>query len=229
MVIGISTSESEFGNLPLSSLSKFGTWSSLVILTVRTWAIWGRGKWIGFILLVVAIMALTPVIVIEDIYLKSVICELSFGLWTSVNHLTFSRLIASNATTSRVSNRTFVSLLVRGNDQRVSVVCPHLQAPSLQAASLLWLLSKHVNFSLIPYPTYIDLPSTTSCTGVNSDENFPSTYVHAFFFPHPRWNSWLVRRSGRSSLLTKVLRDGILFCDSFMTDHAHQLSRNNVL
>ena len=80
MVIGISTSESEFGNLPLSSLSKFGTWSSLVILTVRTWAIWGRGKWIGFLLLAVSIMALTPVIVIEGIYLKSVICESSFHL-----------------------------------------------------------------------------------------------------------------------------------------------------
>lgn len=48
---------------------------SPVILVVRTWAIWGRGKRIGYALLAASILAVVPVLVIENIFLKSIVCE----------------------------------------------------------------------------------------------------------------------------------------------------------
>ncbi|TCD64262.1 hypothetical protein EIP91_004301 [Steccherinum ochraceum] len=42
-----------------------------IILVVRTWAIWGRSKRIGIALGVVSVVALTPVLVIEHLFLNS--------------------------------------------------------------------------------------------------------------------------------------------------------------
>ncbi|KAJ3482312.1 hypothetical protein NLI96_g7065 [Meripilus lineatus] len=44
-----------------------------IILVVRTWAIWGRGKRIGYALLAASILAVVPVLVIENIFLKSIV------------------------------------------------------------------------------------------------------------------------------------------------------------
>ena len=78
------------------SLQKVGwkraTWSLLcwllflVILVVRTWAIWGRGKRVGYTLLAASIFAVVPVLIIENIFLKSIVCEVLSSSISSAFH-----------------------------------------------------------------------------------------------------------------------------------------------
>ncbi|KAJ3482314.1 hypothetical protein NLI96_g7066 [Meripilus lineatus] len=44
-----------------------------VILVLRTWTIWGRGKRIGYVLVTVSIVCLVPVLVIQKIFLDSIV------------------------------------------------------------------------------------------------------------------------------------------------------------
>lgn len=169
IVFGIMIAESKLKFI-FSIAGAIGPYSRLaVILVVRTWAIWGRSKRIGYVLLAACIVGVVPVLVIEHIFLSfppRFPTRSSYGLRVS--------LTASRTGDPRVRSRAFNLIWIRphanlqmlpdiGQPDNCDQFCDHHHIRDVYVLILL-------------YCAYPDKLTITSRSCVNPHEGISTMY-----------------------------------------------------